>query len=108
MKIKKGDKVLVRKGKDRGKISIVEKAFPKTSRLIVEKINVVKKHVKPSESNKRGGIVEINAAFSASNVMIICPSCGKPTRVIIKKSGKVKERICKKCNKSLDKKEEKK
>src|SRR3990172_3112153 len=104
MKVKKGDKIIVQLGKDRGKVSVVDSVLSKKSGILVQGTNIVKKHLKPSGKSKRGGIIEIEKPLDASNVMIICPSCGKPTRAEIKITGKTKERICKKCGGSLDKK----
>lgn len=106
MKIKRGDKVIVQLGKDRGKVSVISSVLPKKGKVLVEGVNVVKKHLKPSGENKRGGIIEIEKPIDISNVMIICPNCGKPTRVAISIKNKIKERMCKKCGQSLDKKKE--
>ena len=103
MKVKKGDKVIVQLGKDRGKVSVIESVLSKKSEILVQGTNIVKKHLKPSGKTKRGGIIEIEKPLDVSNVMIVCPNCGKPTRTGIKITGKTKERICKKCGGSLDK-----
>lgn len=102
MKLKKGDKVIIQLGKDRGKVSAVDRVLSKRGEILVQGINIVKKHLKPTGKTKRGGIIEIEKPINISNVMIVCPNCGKPTRVAIKITGKTKERVCKKCGGSLD------
>jgi large subunit ribosomal protein L24 len=81
MKIKKGDLVRVMAGNDRGKEGKVLKVFPETGRVIVEKINLIKRHQRRSQSTPQGGIIEKEAAISAANVMLICPQTKKPTRI---------------------------
>lgn len=97
MSIKKGDKVEVLSGKDRGKQGTVLRALPKEGKVVVEGVAVVKKAVKPNQQNQQGGIVSQEAAIDASNVNLVCPECGKRTRVGHEKDGKNKLRICKKC-----------
>lgn len=97
MSIKKGDKVEVLSGKDRGKQGVVLRAIPKASKVVVEGVAIVKKAVKPTQANQQGGIVSQEAAIDASNVNLVCPECGKRTRVGHEKDGKNKLRICKKC-----------
>jgi large subunit ribosomal protein L24 len=81
MKIKKNDTVMVIAGNDRGKTGKVLKVFPKESRVIVEGINLRKRHTKPSQRNPQGGILEKEAPIHISNVMIIDPKTNEPTRV---------------------------
>ncbi len=102
MKVKVNDKVLVISGKDKGKQSRVTRVMVKNQKLIVEKVNMKTKHVKKS-SQKAGEKITFEGPIDASNVVIICPNCTKPTRAGYKllDNGK-KERICKKCNQSLD------
>jgi len=97
MKIKKGDQVKIISGSDKGRTGIVNKVFPKTNMVVVEGINMVKKHVKPT-GGKEGGIIKMNAPIAASKVMLICPECGQAARVgfQLDKKGK-KYRICRKC-----------
>lgn len=103
-KIKKGDEVVVLSGKDRGRRGKVLKVFRKEGKVLVEGINKVKKHVKPQGKNKPGGIVEIQMPLHISKVMVICPSCQKPTRVGFQISKEnQKYRICKKCGGLIDK-----
>lgn len=81
MKIKKNDTVMVIAGNDRGKTGKVLKVFPKESRIIVEGINLRKRHTKPSQKNPQGGILEKEAPIHISNVMIIDPKTNEPTRI---------------------------
>jgi large subunit ribosomal protein L24 len=81
MRIKKGDKVRVMAGNDRGKEGNVLKVFPESNRIIVEKINLIKRHQRPSQTSPRGGIIEKEAPIDASNVMLICPNTKQPTRI---------------------------
>ena len=98
MNVKKGDKVQVLSGKDKGAQGEVLKAFPAEGKVIVEGVAMVKKHQKPNAANQQGGIIEQEAAIDVSNVMLVCPTCGKPTRVGHGKNAEGKKvRICKKC-----------
>ncbi|MDR7080461.1 large subunit ribosomal protein L24 [Neobacillus niacini] len=81
MHVKKGDKVRVISGKDKGKTGVILAAYPKDSRVLVEGINIVKKHAKPSQVNPQGGIMSFEAPIHVSNVMPIDPKSGNPTRV---------------------------
>ncbi len=106
MKIKKGDTVLIISGKYRGKKGKVLKAFPKERKILVEGINIVKKHQKPRRAGEKGQIVEMPAPIDVSNAKLICPKCGKATRVGYKiisniKNQKSKIRICKKCGQEI-------
>ncbi|PJE57957.1 MAG: 50S ribosomal protein L24 [Candidatus Portnoybacteria bacterium CG10_big_fil_rev_8_21_14_0_10_36_7] len=98
MNIKKGDKVLILSGKDRGKTSRVLKALPESERLIVENINMVKKHKKPRNQGEKGQVVLVPRSLHISNAQLICSKCGKPTRVGRKITDKKTFRACKKCN----------
>lgn len=101
--VKKNDTVMVIAGKDKGKVGKVLKVLRKENRVIVEKVNIVKKHVRPSPKSK-GGILEKESPIHVSNVMIYCEKCGKGVRVgrRILEDGK-KVRYCKKCNEVIDK-----
>ena len=98
MHVKTGDKVVVLSGKDKGKEGVILRAKPAEGKVLVEGVAIVKKHVRPNPQNQQGGIVEQEAFIDASNVMLICPTCGKPTRVghDFDDEGK-KVRVCKKC-----------
>ena len=97
MKIKKGDQVIVLRGKDKGRKGKVQKAVPSEDKVFVEGINVYKKHLKPRKEGEEGGIIDVVKPLHVSKVALVCPNCGEKTRVghRITKSGK--ERICKKC-----------
>ena len=103
MNIKKGDNVLVIAGKEKGKVGKVLQTSPKTGKVTVENINMVTKHKKPKSQQDKGGIIKKVAPMEASNVMVVCPVCGKATRVSHSEVGGKKVRTCKKCNASLDK-----
>lgn len=95
--VKTGDTVVVINGKDRGKTGKVLQVSPSEGKVIVEKINIVKKHVKPRKMGEQGGIIEAESALYADKVQLICPKCGKAARVgHIIENGK-KLRVCKKC-----------
>ncbi|NCU18101.1 50S ribosomal protein L24 [Pallidibacillus pasinlerensis] len=102
MHVKKGDKVKVITGKDKGKTGVILKALPKKDRVIVEGVNIVKKHAKPSQENPQGGIIEVEAPIHVSNVMVIDPKTGEPTRVGYKIEDGKKVRIAKKSGAVLD------
>ncbi len=100
--VKTGDTVVVLNGKDRGKKGKVLQVSPKEGKVIVEGINMVSKHVKPRKMGQEGGIVKAEGAMYACKVQLVCPHCGKPTRISRKlyEDG-TKERICKKCGEAL-------
>lgn len=100
MKIKTGDTVLIIKGKDRTKKGKVIEVLPKKNRVVIEGINIVKKHVRARRSGEKGQRVEVPRPLSISNVKLICSKCKKPTRVGYKAVDKGREkkiRVCKKC-----------
>ena len=102
MSIRKDDLVVVLSGKDKGKQGKVLEVMPKSGKVVVEKINVVSRHTKPRKQGEQGGVLKKEAPIYACKVQVVCPRCGKPTRVghKILKDG-TKERICKKCGESL-------
>jgi large subunit ribosomal protein L24 len=116
MKVRKGDVVHILRGKDAGKEGRVLEALPKQGRVVVENINVVKRHRRPRPIQNTtglggggmtpGGIIGLAAPLPVSNVMVVCPVCGKPTRVgtIEKtvKDRKVRVRVCKRCGEEID------
>ena len=111
MTIRKGDTVKVIAGKDRGKTGKVLRSVPEKSRVVVEKVNMVKKAMRPTQANPQGGISTVEAPIHVSNVMLVCPKCGKATRVghrievVTGKDGKQKNkniRVCKKCKQDID------
>ncbi|TFD98453.1 50S ribosomal protein L24 [Jeotgalibacillus salarius] len=103
MHVKKGDKVMVISGKDKGKTGTILATSPKSDRVVVEGVNIVKKHSKPSQMNPQGGISNMEAAIHVSNVMLIDPKTNEPTRVGYKVEDGKKVRIAKKSGESLDK-----
>ena len=100
--VKTGDTVVVLSGKDKGKKGQVMAVSPKEGKVIVEKVNMVSKHVKPKKMGEPGGIIKAEGAMYASKVQIVCPRCKKPTRVGHKvNEGGSKDRICRKCGETL-------
>jgi len=103
LKIKKDDKVMVIAGKDKGKIGTVLSVDKEKQRVVVEKVNIVKRHLRPSVNAPQGGIVEKEAPIHISNVMLICNKCAQPTRIgkkVLEDGRKV--RVCKKCKEPID------
>ncbi len=103
--IRRNDNVVVITGKDRGKRGRVLKVLPEKNRLVIEGVNIIKRHTKPNPQRQiRGGLVEREAALHASNVQIVCPECGKPTRIGNKILGDGRKvRVCRKCEGVVDK-----
>lgn len=101
MKLKKGDNVMVLSGNDKGKTGEVLEIAPKDDKVIVKGVNIRKKHVKPRKAGEEGGIVASEFPISSSKVNVVCPKCGKATRIgyIVENDKKV--RICKKCGTKL-------
>jgi large subunit ribosomal protein L24 len=103
MKIRKNDTVLIIVGKDRGKKGKVRKALPKEKKVIVEGINMIKRHSKASGQARQAGIIELEAPLDVSNVMFICGKCNKPTRIGFRfLSDGRKARICRACDEVID------
>ncbi|MCD5326030.1 MULTISPECIES: 50S ribosomal protein L24 [Pontibacillus] len=103
MHVKKGDKVMVITGKDKGKQGTILEAYPKKERVLVEGVNVVKKHAKPSQDNPQGGILSQEAPIHVSNVLPVDPKSGDATRVGYEVRDGKKVRIAKKSGEALDK-----
>ena len=97
MNIKKDDKVVVLSGKDKGKQGKVMSADPKGMKVIVEGVNVATKHQKPQKQGQDGGIIKVEPPIYVSKVQLVCPKCGKATRVAHKIENGKKSRVCKKC-----------
>jgi len=97
MKIKKGDKIKVITGKDKGRDGIVEKTYIKNDTVLIQGVNIYKKHIKKNEKMPQGGVVEVPRPLSVSKVMLLCPLCKKSTRVSYKIEKNKKVRVCKKC-----------
>ena len=100
--VKKDDTVLIISGDDRGNTGKVLEVSPKEGKVIVEGRNIVKKHVKPRKMGEPGGIVKAEAPMHACKVMLVCPKCGKPTRLAHKLNADgTKQRVCKKCGETF-------
>jgi large subunit ribosomal protein L24 len=98
LKIRKGDRVRVLTGKDRGKEGSVMRALPRERKVIVDGVNVARKSQRPTRTTQQGGIIDKDMPLPVSNVALVCPSCGKPTRVGFKVDASgAKVRLCKKC-----------
>ena len=103
MKIKSKDKVKILAGKDRGKEGKVTKVIPRENKVIVEGVNIVKKHIKTRKKGEKGQKITVASPIDASNVALLCPKCGKQTRVgyLLLESGE-KHRTCKKCKQTIE------
>jgi large subunit ribosomal protein L24 len=107
LKLKVGDKVKVKAGKDKGREGVVEKVLSKKGKVVLPNLNVYKKHVKGTPGQK-GGIYEVPRPLAISKVALVCPKCNKVTRVGFKKVGEEKVRVCRKCGREIDTKAGKK
>jgi large subunit ribosomal protein L24 len=103
LRIKKGDMAVVITGKNKGAKGRVLSVITEDKRIIVEGVNIIKKHQKPNKQYQQGGIIEKEAPLHISNTMLVCPKCSKPTRIsaVILEGGK-KQRTCKKCKEVID------
>lgn len=101
MKIRKGDEVIITIGKDNGKKGKVEKVLFKKNAVILPGLNIYKRHMKKRDEKNPGGIIEFSRPVPIGNVSILCPKCGKQTRVGYKVTDKNKVRICRKCNATI-------
>ncbi len=102
MKIRKGDRVQVLTGKDRGKTGTVSRSIPARDKVIVDGVNIAKKHQKPTRSTQQGGIIDKEMPIPVSNVAIVCSSCNKPTRIGYRfEADGTKVRVCRKCGGDL-------
>jgi large subunit ribosomal protein L24 len=98
LRIKKNDTVLIMVGREKGKRGRVISVYPSEDKLLVERVNIIKKHMKPSKKHTQGGIIEKEAPLHISNVMLLCPKCGKPTMIAnTMLSDGQKARTCKRC-----------
>jgi large subunit ribosomal protein L24 len=103
LSVKKNDTVLIIAGREKGKRGRVLSVYPSKDRILIEKINVIRKHMKPTRKYAQGGIIEKEATLHISNIMLICPKCNKPTRISntqLQDARKV--RMCKKCREVMD------
>ena len=103
MKIRKNDTVIIIAGKDKGKSGKVRRAFSKENRVVVEGLNMIKRHSRARRATRQAGIIELESPVRLSNVMLLCDKCGKPTRIGFRflADGK-KARICKACQEVID------
>ncbi len=102
MQIKKNDNVLVISGKEKGKKGRVIAVYPAENRLLIEKLNMIKRHTRPTQQLRQGGIVEKEGPISLSNVRLICAKCDKPTAAVRKtQEDGTRLRVCKNCNETL-------
>lgn len=101
MKIRKNDTVLIISGKDKGKKGKVLESFPRQGKIIIEGVNIAKKHRRPKSEKEKGQMVELPKSIDASNVKLICPKCNKATRIGYRLTEKGKYRVCKKCQEEI-------
>ncbi len=101
MKIKKGDKVVVIAGRDRGREGVVERVYKKSGKVVVPGINQYKKHIKKSDKSPKGGVVEIPRPLDVSKLMVKCPKCEKLTRLGFEIVKGKKNRVCRKCKSKI-------
>ena len=101
MKIRKGDNIKIMVGKDKGKTGKVLTAFPHKGKVVIEGLNLYKKHVRPKTREEKGQIVSVPRAINVSNVMLVCSTCTKPVRVGMRVEGEMKTRYCKKCGTTI-------
>ncbi len=100
--VRKGDEVRVMAGKDRGKQGRVTEVRPVERRVVVEGLNLMKRHRKANPAKReQGGIIDVAAPLALAKVMVVCPHCRKPTRIGHRRSGETKERVCKQCGESI-------
>ncbi len=97
MKIRKGDKVKIMVGKDKGKDGVIDRVYPKQEKILIQGMNLTKRHIKKNQELPQGGIVDIAKPIRVSSVMLICPKCSKTTRVGFKLDKNKKLRSCRKC-----------
>ena len=103
MHVRRGDKVRIIAGKEKGKEGKILSVLPYKERVTVERANMMKKATRPTQKNPTGGILEIEAPIHVSNVMLICPSCSQPTRISRRREDGARVRVCKKCGNDIDK-----
>lgn len=101
MKFKKGDQVKIVSGNEKGKEGKILAVFPMENKVVVEGVNMKKKHMRPRQQGKKGEMVTIPAPFPTSRIMRVCPKCGAVTRIAYQMEGNIKIRVCKKCGATL-------
>ncbi len=104
VEIRKGDRVVILAGKEKGKHGKILRVLPKKERVVVEGLNLIKKAVKPTQKNPQGGIIDNEGSVNVSNVMLLCPSCDEPSRIKHQINAQGKSiRVCRKCEAEMDK-----
>jgi large subunit ribosomal protein L24 len=101
-RVRRDDLVLIIAGKDRGKQGQVRQVFPRENRLVVQGVNMIKRHMRPRAMGTQAGIVEKEGPIHVSNVMLICKTCNKPTRVSFRDRPDGKARVCRRCGQDID------
>lgn len=101
MKIKKGDKIKVMVGKDKGREGVIERVYKKQNKVLIQGVNIYKKHIKKNEQMPKGGVVELPRPLGVSKLAFLCPKCGKTTRLGYKLEKNKKFRVCKKCKSKI-------
>lgn len=101
MRLKKGDKVKITTGKDKGREGVVERVYPKSGKVLIPTINIYKKHIKKNEKMPQGGVVELPRPILSSKVIFLCPKCAKMTRIGYRFEKDNKYRICQKCESKI-------
>jgi len=101
MKIRKGDKVKIMVGKDKGKEGVIDRVYPKQEKILIQGMNLIKRHVKKNQEMPQGGIIDVPKPIRVSSVMLICPKCGKNVRVGYKVDKNKIVRICRKCKETF-------
>lgn len=103
VRVKKNDLVQVMSGVDAGKTGKVLEVHPRDGRVVVDGVNILKKHARPTRTNPQGGVIEQPGPIHVSNVQVVCPSCNAPTRVASRREkGQEPSRVCKRCGKTID------
>lgn len=102
MKIKTNDKVKILSGKDKGKTGKVIQVFPTESKVVVEGVNTIKKHLRAKGKSEKGQVLELSAPVFTSKVQLVCPKCEKTVRIGYKAEGEKKYRVCRKCGQNID------
>ena len=97
MKLKKGDEILITAGKDKGKKAKIDKTYPKNDTVLLPGLNIFKRHMKKKDEKNPGGVISFPRPVPVANIQLLCPKCGKPTRIGFKIEKNKKTRICRKC-----------
>lgn len=103
LNVKKGDEVLIIAGKDKGRRGKIQRVFPQQNAVLVEGLNLAKKHAKPTKTNPQGGVIDKALPVNVSKVMVVCPGCSKPTRILQEQSADGEFiRSCRHCGRNLE------